>query len=107
MLTRHKSKICKIIISLLLKVKDIARTSGFSTLYKVVTNIKMNKMWFILDFCSISEKVISEDLLHQCNYLSVLQDIDAAGTGNNGNQGKSEEKTQFSVYSEWVMRTLN
>lgn len=97
MLTRHKSKICKIIIALLLEVRDIARRSGFSALYKVMPNIKMNKMWFILDFCSISEKVISEDWLHQCNYLSVLQDIDAAGTRNNGNQGKSEEITGFSV----------
>lgn len=69
---------------MLVKVRDILRTSGFSTWYKVVPNIKMNKMWFILDFCPISEKVISEDWLHQCNYLSLLKDIDAAGSRNNG-----------------------
>lgn len=107
MLTRDKSEICKIIISLLPEVREISRKSDLSTLYKVVPNITMNKMWFILYFCSFSEKVISEDWLHQCNYLSVLQDKDVAGTRNNGNQGKSEELTGISVYSEWVMQTLN
>lgn len=52
---------------------------------------------FYIGFFSISEKVISEDWLHQCNYLSVLQDIDAEGTRYNGNQGKSEEITGFSI----------
>lgn len=70
-------------------------------------SIKTNKISFILDFCSISEKVISEDWLHECNYLSMLQDMGAAGTRNNENQGKSEETTGSSVYSEWVMQTLN
>lgn len=64
-------------------------------------------MCFTLHFCYTSEKVISEDRLCHCNYLSVLQDTDAAGASNNGNQGKSEEITGFSVYSEWVMQTLN
>lgn len=54
-----------------------------------------------IGFLFISEKVIG--WLHQCNYLSVLQDIDIEGIRSNGNQGKSEEITGFSVYSEWVM----
>lgn len=64
-------------------------------------------MCFTLEFCYISDKVISEGRLCHCNHLSVLQDMEAAGASSNGKQRKSEEITGLNIYSEWVMQTLN